>query len=286
MARSGRRTVAIIRAASQGNANFFVILHPLIISKMNCKTETVTLNDKIISFLWQHLFLVISLFIMTSGVALCVRSCLGSSVISTIPFVMSLAGEASEAPAMTIGEYTYLMNVVLVFLQIILLRRRFRPVQLFQLVIGLLFGFLLDINMALTAWIDADTIVRQIVVQLAGCVILGIGISFELRCGSVTMPGEGITVAVNKAFGLPFPKAKIMIDCTLVAIAVVISYLYFGRWLWAVVGPGTLIAMIFVGWIVKIVDPHMEWFTHLLYYRPGFRRYIYGLARYIYRRFS
>ena len=56
------------------------------------QSET-TAKEKIISFIWQHVLLLVSLFIMTFGVALSVRSNLGSSVISTIPFVMSLAGD-------------------------------------------------------------------------------------------------------------------------------------------------------------------------------------------------
>lgn len=246
---------------------------------MNLTVESVSVKDKIISFLWQHVLLAISLFIMTLGVALCVRSSLGSSVISTIPFVMTLAGETGKAPAYTIGEYTYIMNFLLVGLQILILRKKFQPVQLFQLILGFLFGFLLDVNMWITSAIICDSLVSQVIVQLAGCCVLAIGISLEIRCGSVTMPGEGITVAVNKATGIPFAKAKIIVDITLVVIAVVLGYIYFGAWQWNVVGIGTLIAMVFVGAAVKFIDPHMEWFSRLLYYRPGFRRYIYGLAR-------
>ena len=253
---------------------------------MSIAIETDSVKEKILSFLWQHVLLTVSLFIMTFGVALSERSGLGSSVISTIPFVMSLAGEAGRAPSLTIGEYTYLMNILLVVLQILILRRRFQMVQLFQLIIGFLFGFLLDMNMWLTSPIVCDTIIAQVIVQLLGCVVLAIGISFEIRCGSVTMPGEGIVVAINRATGRPFAKVKIGVDISLVVIAVATGYLYFGTWEWQVVGPGTLIAMIFVGAAVRYIDPKMGWFSKLLYYRPGFRRYVYGLARYIYRRFN
>ena len=70
------------------------------------------------------------------------------------------------------------------------------------------------------------------------------GISMEIRCGSVTMPGEGITVAISRVSCLPFPKAKIYVDSALVISAVALSYLFFGRWLWNVVGVATLFAMI------------------------------------------
>lgn len=239
-------------------------------------------KEKIIMFLWQHILLLVSLFIMTLGVALCVRSNFGSSVISTIPFVMTLAGESGIAPALSIGEYTYYMNFVLVGLQILILRKRFEYVQLFQLVIGFFFGFFLDINMWLTTSIICESIPMKIAVQLMGCVILAIGISLEIRCGSVTMPGEGITVAISRASGIPFPKAKIIVDITLVAIAVALGYIFFGTWLWNVVGVGTLLAMVLVGALVRLTDPYMEWFSRLLHYRPGLRRYLYGLARFIY----
>lgn len=241
-------------------------------------------REKVIMFAWQHVLLLVSLFIMTLGVALCVRSNLGSSVISTIPFVLTLAGEDSLAPAMTIGEYTYCMNFLLVGLQIVVLRRRFEAVQLFQLLIGFFFGFLLDVNMMITSAIGSGSLPVNMAVQLAGCVILAIGILLEIRCGSVTMPGEGFPVALSRAFGIPFPKAKIGVDISLVAIAVALGYVYFGRWLWNVVGIGTLMAMVLVGAMVRFFEPHMGWFDRLLGYRPGFRRYIYGLARFLYPR--
>ncbi len=49
-------------------------------------------KEEVISFAWQHILLLVSLYVMTFGVAACVQSQLGSSVISTIPYVMASAG--------------------------------------------------------------------------------------------------------------------------------------------------------------------------------------------------
>lgn len=240
-----------------------------------------SLRIRVIPFVWQHVLLLLSLFVMTFGVALAIRSSLGSSVISSIPMVMMLAGGEGVAPALTIGDYTNIMNIILVGVQILILRRRFERVQLFQLIIGTVFGWLLDLNMNLTAPLTPSALPGQIVAQVAGCVVLGIGIAFEIRCGSITMPGEGVPAAISKASGTPFPKAKIWVDITLVAIAVALGYLFFGRWMANVIGLGTLFAMIFVGMVVKVVGRRIGWFDRVLAYRPGFRRYIYGLARLI-----
>lgn len=244
--------------------------------------EKTTLKTRILSFLWQHILLAGCLFLMTFGVALCVRSGLGSGVISSIPMVMSLAGADSLAPSLTIGQYTYIMNAVFVALQLLILRRRFQPVQLFQLIVGFIFGWFLDINMYISGFLPYHSLPWQILAQFAGCTVLAVGVSFEIRCGSVTMPGEGIQIALARVTGQPFPKMKVIVDTTLVVIATAIGYCYYGRWMWNVVGPGTLFAMFYVGTGVKFVNAHTPWFESVLHYVPGFRRYIYGLARFIY----
>lgn len=241
------------------------------------------IKEKVIGFIWQHILLLFSMFFMTLGVALCVRSNLGSGVISSIPMSFSLAGEAGLAPGLTIGSYTNIMNVILVVAQILVLRKRFEPIQLLQLLVGFVFGCFLDLNMWLTSLFSTyQAVTSQIIAQLMGATILGCAVAIEIRCGSVTMPGEGIQVAISRVSGKPFPLVKIIVDTTLVVLAVISGFYFFGVWPWTVVGPGTLFAMFYVGYVVKLVNPHLGWFDRLLDYRPGFRRYIYGLALFIY----
>lgn len=244
-------------------------------------TSTLSTKDRIVGFVWQHVLLLASMYLMTLGVALCVRSNLGSGVISAIPMAFTLAGEADLAPSLTIGGYTNIMNVVLVVAQLLVLRRRFEKIQLLQLVVGFVFGAFLDLNMALTSYFTYIEIWHQIVAQFIGATILGAAVAAEIRCGSVTMPGEGIQIAIGRVTGAPFPKVKIIVDTTLVIIAVLCGYCFFGSWPWTVVGGGTLFAMFYVGYVVKLVSPHLDWFDRLLVYKPGFRRYVYGLARFI-----
>lgn len=241
-------------------------------------------KEKIISFLWQHMWLLVSLFIMTLGVAVCVRSMLGSSVISTLPYVFETAGKRQlGVPALTIGQYTYIMNGILVLGQIAVLRRKFELVQLFQLLVGFVFGSFIDLNMFLTQWLTPLTWGMKSLSQLMGCTVLGIGIALEVRCGSVTMPGEGFPVAISLVTGMEFPKVKILVDTTLVALAVIFCYVFFGSWQWYIVGIGTFFAMIYVGMVVRFIGHHLVWFDRLLSYQPGFRRYVYGLARLLYK---
>lgn len=147
--------------------------------------------------------------------------------------------------------------------------------QFFQLLIGFVFGALIDANMYLTSFIDYSPLPTQIIAQFIGCTVMAAGISAEIRCGSVTMPGEGIQVAVSTVSGMAFAKVKIIIDTTLVTLAVISCHLFFGRWLWNVIGPSTLFAMFHIGFMVKIISPRMGWFDRLLSYGSHIPRFIY-----------
>ena len=123
-------------------------------------------KEEVISFVWQHILLLVSLYVMTFGVAACVRSQLGSSVISTIPYVMASAGKMLDyIPGWTIGGYTIMMNAIFVVLQILILRRNFEWVQLFQLAIGFIFGMFIDLNMVLTQWMVSENILVNALVR-------------------------------------------------------------------------------------------------------------------------
>lgn len=238
-------------------------------------------KDRVVGFLWQHTLLLVALFFMTIGVALCVRSDLGSSVISSAPLAFTIAGEEGLMPDWSLGFYTNILNWILVAGQIVVLRRRFQAVQLFQLVIGFVFGALIDMSMSVTAAIDYSSLPIRVVAQIVGCSVMALGITMEIRCASITMPGEGLPAAIAKVTGRQFATVKIFVDMALVSIAVVAGYVFFGRWMWNVVGPGTLFAMLYVGMMVKLLGRHIGWFDRMLGYRPGFRRYVYGLARYL-----
>ena len=60
---------------------------------------------------------------------------------------MASAGEFMDVvPEWTIGTYTIVMNAVFVVAQILILRRNFEWVQLFQFVIGCFFGMFIVIS--------------------------------------------------------------------------------------------------------------------------------------------
>ena len=75
---------------------------------------------------------------MAFGVAFSIKASLGTSPISSVPYVVSLF-----AP-LTVGTATIVMHCVFILLQILILRRQYHPIQLMQLPVAVLFGYLTD----------------------------------------------------------------------------------------------------------------------------------------------
>lgn len=74
----------------------------------------------------NYSILIIGLFIMSFGVALSVRSNLGTTPISCIPYVLSFKFPLS------LGTITILFNTLLIIIQILILRSKFPKIQLLQ----------------------------------------------------------------------------------------------------------------------------------------------------------
>lgn len=222
-------------------------------------------RNEIFTFARRQTLLLFSLFFLALGVALCVRSDLGSSVISSAPYAFFLAGGRGMVPDWSLGMYTNILNVLLVMGQIIVLRRRYRPWQLLQLLIGVVFGVLIDASMAMTAFLESvEGLGIRMLVMLAGSTLMALGVSMEMRCASITMPGEGLPAALSKVTGKSFADMKILTDTLLVAAAIASSFLFFGEWKWNIVGGGTLFAMLYIGMAVKFFSRHLGWFDRLL----------------------
>lgn len=199
------------------------------------------------------LLLVAGLFIMAFGVAFSIKAGLGTSPISSLPYVLSLF------TPLTVGTATIAMHVTLILLQILLLRRRYDPVQLLQLPVALVFGFVTDFSVWVLQGITASNYAMQWVLCLAGILLVGVGVSFEVTASLVTLAGEGMVLAVCKVFPVSFGNVKIGFDVTLVVIASVLSFLFLGG-LYGV-REGTVAAAFCVGLIARQVNRPMRRFA-------------------------
>ena len=201
----------------------------------------------------RYLLLAAGLVIMAFGVAFSIKAGLGTSPISSVPYVLSLF------MPLTVGSATIALHVTLILLQILVLRRQYDPIQLIQLPVALVFGLLTDFSVWAIQAISPSSYPMQWVLCIIGILLVGIGVSFEVTAGVVTLAGEGMVLALCKAFPLKFANTKVGFDVTLVMVASVLSLLFLGHL--AGVREGTVAAAIFVGLTAKQVNRPMKVFA-------------------------
>lgn len=197
--------------------------------------------------LWKRcLLLCAGLFIMAFGVAFSIKAGLGTSPISSLPYVLSLF------TPLTVGTATISMHCVLILLQILLLRKNYKPLQLLQLPVAIIFGYLTDFALWVLTPLKSSFYLESWLFCIIGILLVGIGVSFEVTAAVVTLAGEGLVIAVCQCFPVPFAKAKIGFDCSLVILSIIIGWIFLGHI--AGVREGTLAAALTVGLIAKQVN--------------------------------
>ena len=196
--------------------------------------------------LTSYLKFLMSLVVMGFGIALVTKSNLGTSAISSIPYVLSRVFN------LTFGTFTLIINTLYFFIQLIVLRENFPRSQYFQVVVGPILGLFIDLSMFLLAGLKDMNYVSQLSVLLIGCVIIGYSIWLQLSAKIVNNPTEGMVNLVAIISKKEFSRIKILFDIFLVIIAAIISYTGLGK----VVGirEGTVISAFVVGYVIRGIN--------------------------------
>ena len=188
----------------------------------------------------------IGLFIMTLGISMSVKSNLGVSPVSSIPYTITCI------TGLEMGKATILFHIVLVALQFLILRGAFQIKSLLQVVVGVIFGYFTTFSNYLFSFLPTtDNLFIRLIMMLGSTVLIAVGIFFYLPADIMPLAGEGVMKAVADATHIPFNKVKIAFDVTMVAISL-ISCLIVLRTLGSV-GIGTVIAALLVGAILGVV---------------------------------
>lgn len=204
----------------------------------------IILNKLPVYILKRYLLLLIGLAIMAFGVAFSIKASLGTSPISSVPYVVSLF------TPLTVGTATITMHCVFILLQILILRKDYHPIQLMQLPVAFFFGYLTDFGVWAVQGISCNTYWQQWIVCIVGILLVAVGVSFEVKAGVVVLAGEGVVLAICKVLPkVKFGYMKVGFDVTLVVIACILSIVFTGRL--QGVREGTVAAALLVGLIAK-----------------------------------
>jgi uncharacterized membrane protein YczE len=195
------------------------------------------------------------LFCIAIGVNLSKIGGLGISPVASIPYAMELVW------GVELGFATIIIYMAMIALQMLLLRRRYKFMQLLQLVCTYLFGFLVTLtgtNMLGSFLPSPRSYPFSMIYCFIGVIFIGIGVSLYLVPDWIPMPAEGLALAIADISKgrIKFHQCKILLDVIWVTISAVLSLLFLGGLV--TIREGTVIDATCAGLIVGFMHKHFK----------------------------
>ena len=198
--------------------------------------------------LYTELAYVLGMVGLSLSVALMTRADFGVSMVVAPAYLLYLKLNPI-LPFFTFGMAEYTLQAVLLLFTIMAVRK-FRPYFLFSFVTAVLYGFLLDGWMLLVQRFPAESIALRCLWYVLG---LGLG-AVSIACFFKTYIAPEVYELLVKELALklskPTHRVKTVYDCVSCAVAVVMSFAFFGLWRFEGVKLGTVICALVNGFLI------------------------------------
>ncbi len=155
------------------------------------------------------------------------------------------------------AEYT-LQAVLLVAMMIVL--RRFKVSYLFSFVTAVIYGFTLDLSMAIVSYINMDTMFLRIVYYIIGLILCSFGVAFFFHTYISPEVYELFVKEVSAKFGKDIHKVKTVYDICSCTVGVILSFCFFGFGVFRGVKLGTILCALINGSLIGLCSKGLEHF--------------------------
>lgn len=208
----------------------------------------------------RYIVFFIGISILSLGVGIITKGNLGTSPITSIPYSLSMIFSLS------IGEFTILYSFLLVTIQGVLLWKFMDRTSKFNLameyVFCVVFGYLVDLFMAVLEPLNPTDYWLQVVTVLVGILVLAFGVYLQVVAGAIMAPGDGFAYAITLRTRWSYGKVRVISDSSMVIVAAVIGLIGLGTL--GGVREGTVLCCILTGLTSKQYMKHFGKLTSLL----------------------
>ena len=180
------------------------------------------------------------IFLLALGGVLAIKSNLGASPVSSLPLSIS------KVTSISLGTAAAILFIIYVGIQILILRRDFKIVQLLQTMN--FFNAIININV--------DSFYIRIVICILSFFITAFGVTFTITANIVPVAPDGLAQVISKKAKIEFGKAKIYFDCVVVALSV--GILLINNKGLDGLGIGTVLSALLVGRIVAYINKNLK----------------------------
>lgn len=156
-----------------------------------------------------------------------------------------------------VAEYT--LQALLLIVMILILRR-FKLYYLFSFVTAVLYGLLLDGSMVLVSYFPMESFALRLVWYVIGVLVCAASIALLFHTYIAPEVYELIVKELSSRYGWKISIVKTVFDCASCAVAIVMSFSFFGLFRFEGVKAGTIICALFNGWLIGCFSKLFEKF--------------------------
>ncbi|CEO06750.1 DUF6198 family protein [Paraclostridium sordellii] len=198
----------------------------------------------------SELSLLIGLLLTSFANTLMVKSGLGISAISAVPYSLSFIFDK-----ITFGSWNYIFQSLLIVL-LVTITKKFKFQYIVSFLLSVVFGALIDFFNLTVIQLLPDNFLLSIVYFTISFLLLAIGISLQLNCGLPILPLDTFTKDLSKFLGITYKKVKTIFDLSCLATTLFLSIIVLNTNVG--LGIGTIICALFTGKIVSIINNFID----------------------------
>lgn len=194
---------------------------------------------------YRVLVYILGLFSLALGIVLNTKANLGVSPIISIPFGISIIWHIN------LGAATAAIYILYVLGQVIILGKKFQPIQLLQVPLSIIFGMVINFLSGFIT-INSSNLVVNLLLLALGIICTGVGASFTLLMNILPNAADGFVQAVSIRTGKKLGTIKNILDASCVMITIMMGLLFDGKIVG--IGIGTVIAVICIGRVIALTN--------------------------------
>lgn len=190
------------------------------------------------------------LVLLALGTAFMTVADFGVSMVTAPAYILHLALSPS-LKFLSFGMATYLFEGLLLLLMCVIIRR-FRLSYLLSFVTAMLFGFLLDLALDVVSLIPATHTAVRIALFVGGVPVCALAVALMFRTYFSPEVYELFVKEIATRYRFSISRFKTVYDCSSFAIAVILSFCFFGRWQFRGIGVGTVLCALVNGFLIGL----------------------------------
>ena len=200
------------------------------------------------TMLYTELAYVLGMVGLSLSVALMTRADFGVSMVVAPAYLLYLKLNP-VLPFFTFGMAEYTLQAALLLCTILTVKK-FRPYFLFSFVTAVLYGFLLDGWMLLVQRFPAESIALRCLWYVLGLGLGAVSIACFFKTYIAPEVYELLVKEIAQKLQRPTHRVKTVYDCVSCAVAVILSFCFFGLWRFEGVKWGTVVCALINGWLI------------------------------------